>query len=116
MVKKFAFLNLIKKLSPQSTFIGGGGWSSYNPTEILELVPELDMICIGEGELTFSELYDEMSKRGYEKKFVLPVSRWNDFYNTYIFKTFTSSKRFKRKIDPKDYFEKLGLEHDKLSN
>ena len=44
----------------------------------------------------FLSLYDEMSKRGYEKKFVLPVSRWNDFYNTYIFKTFATSKRFKR--------------------
>jgi len=61
---------LIKKLNPQSIFIGGGGWSTYNPTEILQLIPELDMICIGEGEETFSELYDEISSSGkmdYEK-------------------------------------------------
>jgi anaerobic magnesium-protoporphyrin IX monomethyl ester cyclase len=51
---------LIRKHSPDSLFIGGGGWSSYNPTEILELVPELDLIVIGEGEETFSEVYDEL--------------------------------------------------------
>ena len=52
---------IIRHHCPESIFIGGGGWSSYNPVEILELVPELDMICIGEGEETFSELYDEVN-------------------------------------------------------
>lgn len=55
---------LIRKCAPDSLYIGGGGWSSYNPTEIFELVPELDQIVIGEGEETFSELYDEMDKGG----------------------------------------------------
>jgi len=53
---------LIRKCSPDSLFVGGGGWSTYNPEEILHLIPELDIICIGEGESTFSELYDEVSK------------------------------------------------------
>jgi anaerobic magnesium-protoporphyrin IX monomethyl ester cyclase len=52
---------LIRKHSPDSIFIAGGGWCSYNPTEILQLVPELDLICIGEGEETFSEFYDIVS-------------------------------------------------------
>ncbi len=52
---------LIRKHSPDAIFIAGGGWCSYNPTEILQLVPELDMICIGEGEETFSEFYDEVA-------------------------------------------------------
>ena len=51
---------IIRKNAPDSLFIGGGGWSSYNPTEILELVPELDVIVIGEGEETFTELYDQV--------------------------------------------------------
>jgi len=51
---------LIRKFAPNSLFVGGGGWSSYNPTEILELIPELDLIVIGEGEETFAELYDEL--------------------------------------------------------
>ena len=52
---------IIRKCSPNAIFIGGGGWSSYNPDEILQLVPELDLICIGEGEDTFAEFYDEVS-------------------------------------------------------
>ncbi len=51
---------IIRKNSPNSLLISGGGWSTYNPDEILQLVPEIDMICIGEGELTFSEIYDEV--------------------------------------------------------
>lgn len=53
---------LIKKSSPNSVLLAGGGWSTYNPDEILELVPQIDLICIGEGEATFSELYDEIDK------------------------------------------------------
>jgi len=55
---------LVRKCAPDALYIGGGGWSSYNPTEIFELVPELDQIVIGEGEETFSELYDEMNNGG----------------------------------------------------
>ena len=60
---------IIRKYGKDALFIGGGGWSSYNPVEILQLVPELDMICIGEGEKTFSELYDEIDRgsRDFEK-------------------------------------------------
>ena len=53
---------IIRKSAPNSLFVGGGGWSSYNPDEILKLVPQLDLIVIGEGEVTFSELYDEIEK------------------------------------------------------
>ena len=53
--------SLIRKHSPDSLFVGGGGWSTYNPDEILNLVPELDLLVIGEGEETFSELYDEVN-------------------------------------------------------
>ena len=52
---------LIRKKSPDSLFVAGGGWCTYNPDEILQLVPEIDLICIGEGEVTFSELYDEVN-------------------------------------------------------
>jgi len=51
---------IIRKSAPNALFVGGGGWSSYNPDEILKLVPELDLIVIGEGEVTFSELCDEI--------------------------------------------------------
>lgn len=51
---------LIRKASPNSIILSGGGWSTYNPDEIFQLVPEIDLICIGEGEDTFSEVYDEI--------------------------------------------------------
>lgn len=92
---------IIRKHSPSSIFIGGGGWSTYNPDEILQLVPELDMICIGEGEETFSEFYDEVNngsndfekinglclRQGKEIKFTGPRSLISDLdtipYPTY---------------------------------
>ena len=53
---------LIRKSCQDCTLISGGGWATYNPDEILQLIPEIDMICIGEGEETFSEVYDEISR------------------------------------------------------
>ena len=60
---------LIRKCAPDSLFVGGGGWSTYNPVEILQLIPELDVIVIGEGEETFSELYDDVNSgsKNFEK-------------------------------------------------
>lgn len=60
---------IIRDSSPDSIFLGGGGWCCYNPDEILKLVPELDIICIGEGEITFSELYDQIKQgtKNFEK-------------------------------------------------
>ena len=60
---------LIKKYAPNAIVVGGGGWSTYNPHEILQLIPELDLIVIGEGEITFSELYDqiESGNKDFEK-------------------------------------------------
>ncbi len=76
--------NLIRKVSPNSILIGGGGWSSYNPVEILDLVPEIDMICIGEGEATFSELYDEINNgsKDFEKINGLCLREKNSFMFT----------------------------------
>ena len=52
---------LIRKTCPNSIILAGGGWSTYNPDEILQLVPDINMICIGEGEDTFAEVYDEIN-------------------------------------------------------
>jgi len=52
---------IIRKLNPNSKIITGGGWSTYNPDEILQLVPDLDLICVGEGEEAFSEIFDEVN-------------------------------------------------------
>ncbi|HYL66105.1 MAG TPA: radical SAM protein [Nitrosopumilaceae archaeon] len=52
---------IIRKSCPDCTLISGGGWATYNPDEILQLVPDIDMICVGEGEETFAEVYDEIN-------------------------------------------------------
>jgi len=51
---------LMRKTCPDTTIITGGGWCTYNPDEILQLIPEIDLVCIGEGEDVFSEVYDEI--------------------------------------------------------
>jgi len=55
---------IIRKAVTETIIIGGGGWSTYNPHEISKLIPEINIICIGEGEETFSEIYDEMNRGG----------------------------------------------------
>ena len=55
---------LLRKASPDSIIISGGGWCSYNPVEIMQLIPQIDMVCIGEGEETFTEVYDELVNGG----------------------------------------------------
>ena len=57
---------LIRQVNPDSMLIAGGGWCSYNPDEILDLIPEINMICIGEGEETFSEVYDEIKNKTFD--------------------------------------------------
>ena len=56
---------LIHKNSPNSIIIAGGGWVTYNPDEIMQLIPEIDLTCIGEGEETFSEVLDEVQNKTY---------------------------------------------------
>jgi radical SAM superfamily enzyme YgiQ (UPF0313 family) len=51
---------MFRQYSKDSTIIAGGGWITYNPDEIMQLIPEIDLACIGEGEETFSEVYDHI--------------------------------------------------------
>ena len=47
---------LIRKTNPQAIIIGGGGWSTYIPSEMLQLNDDLDIICVGESEETLQEI------------------------------------------------------------
>ena len=73
-------IQFTRKLFPDTTIVSGGGWSTYNPDEILQLVPEIDMVCIGEGEETFSDIYDEIKKgtRNFDKIKGLCVKQFNE--------------------------------------
>ena len=52
---------MIRKTNPDALLVAGGGWSSYNPVEIFQLIPQINVIVIGEGEETFAELYDQVN-------------------------------------------------------
>lgn len=75
---------IIRKNAPDALFIAGGGWSTYIPTEILQLVPELDIVCIGEGEETFSEICDLVKNgdKDFEKINGLCIRKQNEFLFT----------------------------------
>ena len=75
---------IIKKAAPDALLISGGGWATYNPHEILQLVPEIDMICIGEGEETFSEVYDHVKsgKNDFEDIAGLCIRKGKEFHFT----------------------------------
>ena len=57
-------IKLFKQLSPQSLVIAGGGHFSLLAEEILNEVPELDYIVIGEGEDTFLQLASHLRDGG----------------------------------------------------
>jgi anaerobic magnesium-protoporphyrin IX monomethyl ester cyclase len=49
-------IRLVRKILPDAVILAGGGHLSLNAERILEAVPELDYIAMGEGEETFLEL------------------------------------------------------------
>jgi anaerobic magnesium-protoporphyrin IX monomethyl ester cyclase len=61
-------IRLVKKISPESVVVAGGGHFSLVAEEILAEVEELDYIVTGEGETTFAELASclEQGKRSVE--------------------------------------------------
>jgi radical SAM superfamily enzyme YgiQ (UPF0313 family) len=98
---------IIRRCAPNAFFIAGGGWSSYNPDEILQLVPELDLIVIGEGEVTFSELYDEIenNSKDFEKINGLCLRNGNSY-------TFTKPRALIDNLDTIPYLAYDLLETD----
>lgn len=49
-------LNEIKKLSSKILTVGGGPHFSTTAVDALKQIPSLDVICVGEGEITFCEI------------------------------------------------------------
>jgi len=50
----------LKKLSPNLKIALGGPEVSYDPVEIMKMYPFIDFISVGEGELSFTELYSNI--------------------------------------------------------
>lgn len=51
---------IVRKASPESKIILGGPHATIFPEQTLEEIPEIDLIVIGEGELTFCKLIDSL--------------------------------------------------------
>jgi radical SAM superfamily enzyme YgiQ (UPF0313 family) len=75
---------ILRKCSTDSLIIAGGGWITYNPNEIMELIPEIDLACIGEGEITFEEVYEQIQSRtnDFENVAGLCIRKDNEFIFT----------------------------------
>jgi anaerobic magnesium-protoporphyrin IX monomethyl ester cyclase len=75
---------MIRQNCKDSTIIAGGGWITYNPDEIMELIPEIDLSCIGEGEVTFSEVYEHVKsgKTDFEDIAGLCIRKNKEFHFT----------------------------------
>ncbi|MDP4169230.1 MAG: B12-binding domain-containing radical SAM protein [Bacillota bacterium] len=57
-------IQILKKIDPSIQIVLGGPEVSYDTTEWMEKIPEVDVIVIGEGEETFKQLLSEMSNEG----------------------------------------------------
>ncbi|MDX8365771.1 B12-binding domain-containing radical SAM protein [Cytobacillus sp. IB215665] len=54
-------IKMLKKINPKLTIVLGGPEVTYDVSEWLDKIPEVDFIVIGEGEETFKQLLDELN-------------------------------------------------------
>lgn len=54
----------IKAICPKSAIIVGGSHPTALPVDTLRAIPEIDFLCVGEGEKTFTEFLDAFSLNG----------------------------------------------------
>lgn len=47
---------ICRKIHPNAQILAGGGFATYMPDKILRILPEIDIVAIGEGEETFREI------------------------------------------------------------
>lgn len=47
---------ICRKIHPNAQILAGGGFATYMPDKILKILPEIDIVGIGEGEETFREI------------------------------------------------------------
>lgn len=56
-----------RKIHPDAQILAGGGFATYMPDKILKILPEIDIVGIGEGEETFREILQVGPKGDYSK-------------------------------------------------
>jgi len=78
-----ASVKAAKNVCPDVITVLGGPHTTFCPMETLEDCPELDVICLGEGEETLTEIVHTVEKEGNLKDVKGIIYRNNDhFYKT----------------------------------
>ncbi len=65
-VKSFSIARKVKKASPETIVVYGGVNASFTAREVLENIPEIDYIIMGEGELSFRAFCHSVLRRSGE--------------------------------------------------
>jgi radical SAM superfamily enzyme YgiQ (UPF0313 family) len=58
---------ICRQIHPDSLILAGGGFATYMPDKILQIQPEIDIVCVGEGEETFREIIQRWPSRDFSK-------------------------------------------------
>ena len=61
-----SLFKLLRKEFPNTLLISGGGLSTCVKGELTKLIPEIDLICVGEGEKTISQIIDNFDTKSWE--------------------------------------------------
>ncbi len=56
------YIKVIKRIKPESYIVVGGYSTIYPNDKLLELIPQIDFVISGEGELAFGELCERINK------------------------------------------------------
>jgi anaerobic magnesium-protoporphyrin IX monomethyl ester cyclase len=57
---------ICRKLNPSALIVCGGGFITYMPDKIMKFNPEIDIACIGEGEVTWKEILSEAKSKNWK--------------------------------------------------
>lgn len=60
-------VRVARKVHRDATIILGGGLATSMPFEVMKLLPEVDIVVIGEGEETILELVEEFTSKNWDK-------------------------------------------------
>ena len=58
--------HLLRKHFPKITLLAGGGLATSLQRDLMEWVPELDLLCVGEGERTVTQILDNFDSKIWE--------------------------------------------------
>ena len=59
--------SMLRNEFPNTILVAGGGLATSLQQELMEWVPEIDILCVGEGERTISQILDNFEQRSWGK-------------------------------------------------